>query len=123
MADRKLNIIPAPPTSESQRRANAQGKEVDRHWFLMNPGRNHYVRAALPDEARDVPGLVPCLIIKQVRSGARLRVCVYAEQPPPRDVPELAAEHAWEAAMQRDPETARDFAAAEARLLEEPDHG
>jgi hypothetical protein len=109
--------------SDAQRKANEQGKEVDRHWFLMNPGRNYCVRPALPDEAPACRGLVPCLVINQVRPGARLRVCIYADRPPPRDFPELAAEREWERAMERDPETARRFAQAEAEILEGPDHG
>lgn len=116
--------IPTPAASDARLRAIARGKEEDRHWFAFNPGRNYRVRAALPDEAPPLDGMLPFILLKQVRPGARLRVCIYADQPPPGAVPELWAEQAWEAAMSRDPKTARRFAEAEAEILAgEAPHG
>lgn len=75
---------------------------IDQKFFRDNPGRNYWLRQALPIEvaygeflagapAQAPPGAVTVVAIRQVKPGERLYEFVLAEGPPgpfPSDLPE-----------------------------------
>jgi hypothetical protein len=84
----------------------AEGSEDDRLWFQRHLGRAHRVRAPIGKErrikGRYPKGVMALIAVREIRPGARIRLSLGWQGPPPLNSA-LFARRAFEAAAARAP--------------------
>lgn len=106
-----LHIAPNANPSTAQRDAASEAAEADRRWFLAHPERRHRIRRAFPGETQIAPGMTAFVVIRQEKSGFRIRIAFGVKDPPDGEAPEEAARMIFDRFAATDRATARGYGA------------
>jgi hypothetical protein len=106
-----LHIAPNGLPPAAQRDAASEAAEADRRWFLAHPERRHRIRRALPGETQTDPGLTAFVVIRQERTGFRVRIAFGVKHPPEGEAPEEAARMIFDRFVATDADTRRGYGA------------
>lgn len=104
------HIVPStvlPPAA--QRAAASEAAEADRRWFLAHPERSHRIRRALPGETKRERGMTALVVIRQEKSGFRVRIAFSVKDVPAGEAPEEAARMMFDRFVAYDPATRRGY--------------